>query len=314
MQKHRLGQSGVEITRICFGGNVFGWTADLTTSHAILDAYVGNGGNFIDTAEGYSAWAPGNHGGESESIIGSWLKLRECRDQVVLVSKGGAPKGDGPGLGALRPKAMRQALEHSLRRLRTDYLDVYLAHFDDPASPLEETVTSFHELVREGLIRAYGLSNYSADRIRAAITICDTRGLIRPVCLQPRYNLVERSYETDIEPLVIEAQLGVFTYSALAEGFLTGKYRLGDPLPDTPRAERIRIKYLNESGGRALQRLQVLALELHATDAQVAIAWVLGRPSVTAAITSARSVEQAMELIGAESVVLTNDQRRYLAG
>jgi aryl-alcohol dehydrogenase-like predicted oxidoreductase len=279
-----------------------------------LDVYVGNGGNFIDTAEGYSAWAPGNVGGESESIIGSWLKLRECRNQVVLVSKGGAPKGDGPSLGALRPKAIRQALEHSLRRLRTDYLDVYLAHFDDSETPLEETLATYHELVRDGLIRAYGFSNYSAERIRAAITTCDTLGLNRPVCVQPRYNLVERSYETDIEPLAIESQLGVFTYSALAEGFLTGKYRLGGPMPDTPRAERIRAKYLNESGGRALERLQSLAHELHATDAQVAIAWVLGRPSIAAAITSARSVEQAIELMGAEGVVLAPDQLKYLAG
>ncbi len=307
MQLRKLGRSGLEVTPIFLGGNVFGWTIDDATSFAVLDAYVEAGGNSIDTADVYSTWAPGHSGGESEAVIGRWLKARGNRDKVLIATKVGSPMGSGKQ--GLSRQHIFESVEDSLKRLQTDFIDLYQSHRDDEETPLEETLRAFDDLIRQGKVRAIGASNYSAPRLAEALQISEQHGLARYESLQPFYNLVGReSYERDLEPLVLEKQIGVIPYSSLASGFLTGKYQPGQPLPQTARAGGVQQRYMNEKGFKILKAVEEIARAHNATPSQVALAWLIARPSITAPIASATSVEQVHELIGAAELRLTHDE------
>jgi aryl-alcohol dehydrogenase-like predicted oxidoreductase len=297
MEQRRLGRSDLMVSPLCLGGNVFGWTADEATSFKVLDRFVGAGLNFIDTADVYSAWAPGNSGGESETIIGNWLKARRKRDEVVIATKVGWEKG-------LSAAHIRTAVEDSLRRLQTDRIDLYQSHKDDPKTPLEDTLGAYAELMRAGKVRAIGASNYSAARLREALSVSARDGLPRYESLQPEYNLYERAgYETELEPLCRENGLGVICYYSLASGFLTGKYRSEADFGRSVRGQRM-AKYLNERGRRILAALDEVAAQHRATPAQVALAWLIARPGLTAPIASATSVEQVDDLVAATRLSL----------
>jgi aryl-alcohol dehydrogenase-like predicted oxidoreductase len=302
MKMRKLGTSGLEVAPLAFGGNVFGWTIDEPTSFRLLDAFVAAGFNLIDTADVYSRWAHGNQGGESETIIGKWLKQSGMRDQVVLATKVGMELGpDQKGLS--RPYILR-AVEDSLTRLQTDRIDLYQSHKDDAETPLEETLGAFAELVRQGKVRAIGASNYSAKRLSEALRISKDSGLPSYQCLQPHYNMCERTgFEADLEPLCLELGLGVIPYYSLASGFLTGKYRSEADLAQSARGQGVK-KYLNDRGLRILAALDEVADRYASTPARVALAWLLARPSVTAPIASATSVKQLDELIGATQLEL----------
>lgn len=290
-----LGTSGLKVAELCLGGNVFGWTADEKASFAVLDAYVEAGGNFIDTADAYSRWVPGNTGGESEAIIGRWLAARDVRDQVVIATK----VGKLPERSGLSAATITAAVEDSLRRLGTDRIDLYYAHADDPTVPLEETLAAFDALVRAGKVRALGASNYAADRLAAALALARREGFAPFVAVQPEYNLVERGYERELAALVEREGLACVPYYGLARGFLTGKYRpdggAGEE-PASPRADDAR-RYLDRRGRRVLAVLDELAGVHGVAPAAVALAWLLARPTVCAAIASARSVHQLRELV-----------------
>jgi aryl-alcohol dehydrogenase-like predicted oxidoreductase len=298
MEKRRIGRSELVVAPLCFGGNVFGWTADEATSFALLDAFVAQGFDFIDTADVYSRWAPGNQGGESETIIGRWLKRSGKRDRVVIATKVGMEMG--PDRKGLSRRWIRQSVEDSLRRLQTDRIDLYQAHRDDPETPLEETLGAFAELIREGKVRAIGASNYGAARLAEALATSARAGLPRYESLQPEYNLYDRAgYEGELETLCREHQLGVIPYYSLASGFLTGKYRSPADAGKSPRGQDIAAKYLNERGRRILAALDAAAARHGATPAQVALAWLIARPGITAPIASATSLAQLEELAGA---------------
>lgn len=302
MQKRPLGRSGLEIAPLVFGGNVFGWTADRETSFRLLDAFVAAGFNAIDTAEAYSSWVPGNSGGESETIIGEWLQRSGKRGRVVIATKVGWHSGDTPGL--LTEANIIRGAEDSLRRLKTDVIDLYQSHADDPATPLEETLGAYARLIEQGKVRAIGASNYSAARLQAALGVSARTGLPRYESLQPPYNLVQRrDYEAELEPLVQREGLGVISYYGLASGFLTGKYRSQDDLAKSARGGGV-ARHLNAKGLSVLGKLDEISDKLGATPAQVALAWVMARPSVTAPIASATSVEQLDELAGAAGLAL----------
>jgi len=296
MQKRRLGHSGLEIAPLVFGGNVFGWTADQSTSFSLLDAFVAAGFNCIDTADVYSNFVPGHKGGESETVIGNWLQARGKRDDVILATKVGNPMG-GERRG-LSKRYIAQAVEDSLRRLQTDYIDLYQAHRDDPQTPLEETLEAFDALIKAGKVRAIGASNYTGARLGEALQ-AGGHGLPRFQSLQPLYNLYDRAgYETDLEPVCVASGLGVITYFSLASGFLTGKYRSKDDLKKSKRGSFVENK-LDARGLRILAALDEVSLELKSTPTRVALAWLLARPSVTAPIASATSLAQLDELIAA---------------
>lgn len=300
MQKRQLGQSGIDIAPIVFGGNVLGWTADKKRSFELLDHCVERGFNTVDTADVYSAFAPGYSGGESEDILGLWLTQRGRRDDIILMSKVGMLE-QRKGLSAVNIEA---AVEDSLRRLRTDYLDVYFAHIDDQDVPLEETLGAFGRLVEKGKVRALGASNYSAERTRQALAISEKTGLPRYEVLQPEYNLYDRAgFETDLAGLAEENTLGVVSYFALASGFLTGKYLRIEDLGDRPRAQFLK-RYFDERGQRVLQGLLAASAALQAKPAQIALAWLMARRGVTAPIVSATSIEQLDELLDAVNVVI----------
>ena len=302
METRKLGNSGLEIGPLAFGGNVFGWTIDEPTSFRLLDAFVAAGFNFIDTADVYSRWAPGNQGGESETIIGRWLQQGGRRDQVIIATKVGMEMG--PGRKGLSRAYILRAVEDSLRRLQTDHIDLYQSHKDDPETPLEETLGAFGDLIRQGKVRAIGASNYSAERLSEALRIADESGLPRYQCLQPHYNLCERAgFEEALEPVCLEAGLGVIPYYSLASGFLTGKYRSEADLARSARGQGVK-KYLNDRGLRILAALDEVSARYGSTPARVAIAWLLARPSVTAPIASATSVEQLDDLIEATRLEL----------
>jgi aryl-alcohol dehydrogenase-like predicted oxidoreductase len=308
MELRQLGHSGLRVARLSLGTNTFGWTTDEQASHAVLDAYVGGGGNFIDTADTYARWAPGNRGGESETVIGSWLAARKNRDSVVLATKVGGQMGDGPHDRGLSRRHILEGVEASLRRLRTDYIDLYQSHWDDPETPLDETLETYDRLVRDGKVRVIGASNHAASRLAEALGVSDRRGLVRYETVQPHYNPVNRAeYEQDLEPLCVERGLGVMTYYSLASGFLSGKYRPGQPLPTSPRAATVQQKYLNDRGFAVLSVLDEVAAAYGATVAQVALAWPMARPSVTAPIASATSPNQVRELLGAAELKLTSE-------
>jgi len=302
MEKRQLGRSDLRVPPLCLGGNVFGWTADKDMSFRLLDRALEAGLGFIDTAEVYSRWVPGHSGGESEAIIGEWLASRRCRDRVIIATKVGADMGDARK--GLAPARIRDAVEGSLQRLCTDRIDLYQAHYDDPNVALEDVLTTFGELITAGKVRAIGASNFTAPRLRAALDASSREGLPRLESFQPQYNLYERrEYETEFEPLCAEQGLGVICYFGLAKGFLTGKYRSSADLGLSPRGSGI-ADYLDQRGLRILAALDELAAEHRATPAQVALAWLIARPSITAPIASATSRSQLEDLIAAASLHL----------
>jgi aryl-alcohol dehydrogenase-like predicted oxidoreductase len=303
MQMRALGRSGLLVAPLALGGNVFGWTADEAASFAVLDAFVDDGFNLIDTADVYSRWVPGHAGGESEAMIGRWLKKSGKRHRVVLATKVGKDMGDGK-IG-LAPKYIRQAVEASLKRLQTDHIDLYQSHDDDASTPLEDTLGTYAELIRAGKVRAIGASNYTAARLKQALETSARLNLPRYESLQPLYNLVERpAYEDELEPLCRAEQVGVINYYALASGFLTGKYRSEADANKSPRGSGIVKKYLNERGRRVLDALDSAAAQHKATPAQVALAWQIARPGVTAPIASATSLAQWRDIAGAARLQL----------
>jgi aryl-alcohol dehydrogenase-like predicted oxidoreductase len=302
MRKRRLGRSGIEVAPFCFGGNVFGWTADEKTSFDLLDAFVGAGFDFVDTADAYSRWVPGHTGGESEAIIGRWMKARANRDKIIIATKVGADMGSGR---TMAPSYVRKAVEDSLKRLQTDRIDLYQTHWDDEKTPLEEVLSTYAELIKAGKVRAIGASNYSAARLREALDVSARKGLPRYETLQPQYNLMERKeYEAELGPLCRKEQIGVIPYYSLASGFLTGKYRSKDDAGKSPRGSGA-TKYLDERGLRVLSALDATAAERRATVAQVALAWLLAKPELAAPIASATSVAQLHELLGAAELELS---------
>jgi aryl-alcohol dehydrogenase-like predicted oxidoreductase len=304
MQLRPLGRSSLAVAPLAFGGNVFGWSADEQRSFELLDAFVDAGFNLIDTADVYSAWVPGNRGGESETIIGKWLKLSGKRDKVVIATKV-AKWGEHPGLS---PMNINQAVEGSLKRLQTDHIDLYQAHEDDATVPLHETLGAFAKLIEQGKVRVIGASNYGADRFGEALAVSASHGLPRYETLQPEYNLVNRgSYEKELEPLVIAENIGVINYYALASGFLSGKYRSEADLAKSAARSGAVQKYLSTHGLGVLAALDKVAGAHGATPAQVALAWLIARPSVTAPIASATSIAQLKELFGAVSLQLTRE-------
>jgi len=305
MQHRPLGRSPLSIAPLVFGGNVFGWSVDEARAFELLDAFVDGGGNLIDTADVYPAWVPGNHGGESETIIGKWLQKSGKRDRVLIATK--VAKWDRhPGLS---PINIRATVEGSLQRLKTDRIDLYFAHQDDASVPMHETLGEFARLIGEGKVRAIGASNFSADRTVEALALSKACGLPRYECLQPEYNLVARSdYETALEPLVREQELGVTCYYALASGFLSGKYRSAADLAKSSARGGAAKRFLNPHGLAVLAALDDIAATHKATPAQVALAWLIARPSVTAPIASATSVPQLQELLGAMQLDLGADE------
>jgi aryl-alcohol dehydrogenase-like predicted oxidoreductase len=304
----KIGSSDLEVSRLCLGGNVFGWTADRDTSFAVLDAYLAAGGNFVDTADSYFWRAPGNSGGESETIIGEWMASRGNRDAVVVATK----VGSWPERKGLSAKNIAEAVDDSLRRLRTDHIDLYYAHRDDPDTAQEETADAFDELVRAGKVRAIGASNFTAERLRSALEISARDGLAPYVALQPHYNLMEREeYENALAPLVSSEGLACMPYYALASGFLTGKYR-PDTHVDSQRVEAA-LAYLDDRGRAVLAVLDEIAAGHEVPVAAVALAWLADQPTVTAPIASARTPEQLAALLPMLDLQLTDDELRLLA-
>ena len=302
MKKRELERSGILVAPLALGGNVFGWTVDEPTAFGILDAFIDAGFSLIDTADVYSRWAPGNRGGESETIIDKWMRARGTREWVVLATKVGSEMG--PKKRGLSKEHILHAAEASLLRLKTDYIDLYQSHYDDPAAPIEETLAAYEQLIGEGKVRVIGASNFTADRLRQSLVTGGERGLPRYETLQPLYNLVERGeYERTLAPVVREEKLGVLPYYSLAGGFLTGKYRSADDLSKSVRGQGVR-KYLNERGLKILDALDRVAEDHHVTPASVAIAWLLTRPGVIAPIASATSVEQLGALIAGAKLEL----------
>jgi aryl-alcohol dehydrogenase-like predicted oxidoreductase len=310
MQKRRLGNSDIAVAPLAFGGNVFGWTADQNLSFRLLDAFVDAGFNLIDTADIYSQWAPGNNGGESETIIGKWLCRGSNRSRVIIATKVG--KEMGPDRKGLSKKHIFQAVEDSLKRLQTDYIDLYQSHADDPQTPLEETLEAFAQLIREGKVRAVGASNYDAKRLGQALRSSAAFGLPRYESLQPLYNLYDRlDFEKELEPLCREQGLGVLSYFSLASGFLTGKYRSEKDLEGSARAGMVK-KYLNDRGMRILDALDEVGRRHELTPAQVALAWLITRPGITAPIASATSPGQLRELVEATRATIDADSMQLL--
>jgi aryl-alcohol dehydrogenase-like predicted oxidoreductase len=303
LQKRALGQTGLEIAPLVLGGNVFGWTADEKTSFDLLDRFVDAGFNAIDTADAYSRWVPGNKGGESETIIGKWMKDRRSRDKVVVITKVGSDMGQGRK--DLSAAYIEKAVEDSLRRLQIEAIDLYLSHWPDPTTPYEETLGAYDRLIKAGKVRAIGASNLDAGQLRAALDMAKLRGLPRYEVLQPEYNLYDRaSYDGKLRELCMAEGLGVITYYSLASGFLSGKYRSQADLGKSARGSGVK-KYLDARGLRILGALDEVAARHDATPAEAALAWIIARPGVTAPIASATSLEQMESLIRSVSLKLT---------
>jgi aryl-alcohol dehydrogenase-like predicted oxidoreductase len=302
MKKRKLGHTDIEVSPLAFGGNVFGWTADEAMSFKLLDAFVDAGFNFIDTADVYSHWAPGNKGGESETIIGKWLQRSGRRDRVVIATKVG--KEMGPDRKGLSKSYILRAVDESLQRLQTDFIDLYQSHADDPQTPLEETLAAYDQLIKEGKVRVIGASNYDAKRLDLALKVSEQQGYPRYQCLQPLYNLYDRAdFEKELESLCRQQGLSVISYFSLASGFLTGKYRSAEDLTDRARADMVK-KYLDERGLRILAALDKVARQHELAPVKVALAWLIAQPSITAPIASATSLEQLQMLIDATAVEL----------
>ena len=310
MNYRALGRSGLRVSPICFGGNVFGWTADAATSFSLLDAWVDAGMNFVDTADVYSRWVPGHTGGESETIIGKWLERSGKRDKIVLATKVGKPMGDDKV--GLAPAYIRSAVEASLKRLQTDVIDLYQSHDDDATVPLADTLGAYAELIQAGKVRAIGASNFSAPRLAEALAVSAKLGLPRYESLQPLYNLVERpAYEAELEAVCVQNGLGVINFFALASGFLSGKYRSEADLGKSARGQGVK-KYLNPKGLAVLHALDAVSERLNATPAQVALAWQIARPGITAPIASATSLAQLEGLVAAARLTLDTDAIRAI--
>lgn len=303
MQLRALGRSSLRVAPLCLGGNVFGWTATEAASFAVLDALVSAGLNFIDTADVYSRWAPGHRGGESETVIGNWLKRGAKRKDLVIATKVGMEMApDRKGLSAAH---IVRSAEESLKRLQTDYIDLYFSHCDDASVPLEQTLGAYQKLIAQGKVRAIGASNYTAARLAEALEISRKTGLPRYEVLQPQYNLYTRSdYESALEPLCLKEQIGVVSYYALASGFLSGKYRTDADASKSVRGRVIVEKYLNGRGLRILNSLDDVGRRHDASAASVALAWQIARPSITAPIASATTVNQLSELVAATQLEL----------
>lgn len=309
MIKRRLGKSNLEIAPLVFGGNIFGWTADEPTSFKLLDAFVASGLNMIDTADVYSKWIPGNHGGESETIIGNWLAKRGGRDRVLIATKLGVEMG--PGEQGLSRAYIFREVERSLARLKTDYIDLYQAHKDDTETPMEETLAAFADLIKAGKVRVIGASNFKAGRLAEALQVSVKNGLPRYESLQPWYNLYDRAdFEGGLADLCRRENLGVVPYFSLASGFLTGKYRSEKDLEGRARGYRAK-NMLNDRGFRILKALDTVSAEIGATPAQISLAWLMAR-GVTAPIASATSLDQFKELLGATTLQLKPDSVRLL--
>ncbi len=299
----RIARTDLDVFPLCLGGNVFGWTANEQQSFGVLDSYLAAGGNFIDTADVYSAWVPGHTGGESETIIGRWMAARGTRSRMVIATK----VGMSTGLKGLSPLTIRTAVEASLRRLGVTSVDLYYAHADDPETPLEDSLRAFDALVKEGKVRYIGASNFTASRLAEALSISDRNGLARYVALQPHYNLMHRhDYEGELGALCTRETVGCVPYYGLAKGFLTGKYR-PDSNVDSPRAVGARA-YLDARGLRVLNALDDIAAARHTTVAAVSLAWLRAQPTVVAPIASARTISQLSELIPVTDVRLTHEE------
>lgn len=309
MKMRRLGTSNIQVAPLALGGNVFGWTADKNTSFSILDAFVDFGFNLIDTANIYSTWVPGNKGGESESIIGEWIKISGKRDQILIATKVGM---EMVGFKGLKKDQIFQSVEASLLRLQTDRIDLYQAHKDDLETPLEETLTAFDQLIRQGKVRAIGASNYEAERLHQALSISESLGITSFVSLQPYYNLYDRErFEKKSQALCVEKHLGILPYFPLAQGFLTGKYRLSQDLNKSLRGKSIE-RYLDDRGMRILDALDIISKQHHVVPAAIALAWLLQRKGVCAPLASVTSVKQLTELTKAPHIKLSSEEIRKL--
>jgi aryl-alcohol dehydrogenase-like predicted oxidoreductase len=302
LEHRKLGNSGLTIAPLVFGGNVFGWTVDEARSFELLDAFLAAGFNCVDTADVYSRWAPGNKGGESETILGNWMKQRGMRNKIVLATKIGNEMA--PDKKGLTKAYILRGVEDSLKRLQTDHIDLYQSHRDDMVTPVEETLEAYAQLIKQGKVRAIGASNFDVKRLSDSLAANKRLGLPRYETLQPHYNLYERAdFEAGLEALCLKEGVGVINYYALASGFLTGKYRSEADLGKSKRGSGIK-KYLNARGQRILQALDDVAKQHKATPAQISLAWLLARPSVTAPIASATSVAQLQEILKSTEIKL----------
>jgi len=311
MQKRKLGNSGIEVSPLAFGGNVFGWSVNESSAFTLLDAFTSADFNFIDTADMYSRWVPGNSGGESETIIGKWLRKSGKRDKVVIATKVGLDMGEGKK--GLSKTYILHAVEDSLKRLQTDYIDLYQSHTDDSSTPLEETFEAYSQLIKQGKVRAVGASNYTAERLAQSLKVSKAHDLPCYQSLQPHYNLYDRAdFEASLEPLCLKENIGVISYYSLASGFLSGKYRSEKDVSKSRARGQGVIKYLNSRGLRILDALDKIALHHHTTPASVALAWLMARKSVTAPIVSATSLKQLDELVASISLKLDEATLRQL--
>jgi aryl-alcohol dehydrogenase-like predicted oxidoreductase len=310
MNKRKLGKTGMEIAPLVFGGNIFGWTVDQSRTFQLLDAFAAAGFDAVDTADVYSKWVPGHTGGESEKMLGEWMKRSGNRKNVIVATKVGMDMGDGKK-GLSKSHILRSA-DESLRRLQTDYIDLYQSHIDDPDTPFEETLGAYAELIKQGKVRAIGASNYKADRLAAALETSRKTGLPAYQTLQPNYSLIERAeYENNLEPLCKKEGLGVINYFPLAGGFLTGKYRSESDVAGKARARNV-TKYLNERGFKIVGALDHVAGKYNATPARVSLAWLLARPSIRAPIVSATNLDQLKDLIASVELRLDQDSIEFL--
>jgi aryl-alcohol dehydrogenase-like predicted oxidoreductase len=301
MEKRSLGKSGIRVAPFAFGGNVFGWTVHESGSFELLDQFTGSGFNLIDTADVYSTWVRGNTGGESETIIGRWMKKRNNRKDVVIATKVGKPMG--PGKSGLSAKYIRLAVEDSLKRLQTDYIDLYQSHDDDLQTPIEETLSTYTDLIKEGKVHAIGASNFTADRLVKSLAISKSHSYARYETLQPAYNLYDRRIENDLQPICEKEEIGIISYYALASGFLTGKYRKEEDLNKSVRGKGIG-KYMDARGMNILSVLDAVSAKYQTSPAAVALAWLMTRPAVAAPIASATSLDQLKDLLKSVSIHL----------
>ena len=313
MNYRKLGRTGLKVSTICLGTMQWGWTTDKAQSFVVMDAFMDAGGNFIDTADMYSRWVEGNPGGVSESIIGEWMQNRKNRHQVVLATKVRGRMWEGPNGEGLSRKHIMHAVEESLRRLQTDYIDLYQIHWDDFETPIEETLQTLNDLVRQGKVRYIGASNLSAWRLMKSLSISDKHDWARYDSLQPHYNLAHRTeFERELKPLCESEEIGVIPYSPLAGGFLTGKYHLDTPPPDSARQESVKSKYFNEYGWRVLAAVERIADARGVQPLQIALAWLLNQPVITAPIIGANSIEQLMPSMEAVEIVLSDEEMALL--
>lgn len=314
MEYRRLGRTGLKVSPICLGTMQFGWTSDEAAAYEVLSRAVELGCNFLDTADIYSRWAENNPGGVSEQIIGRWMKASSVsRQEIILATKLGGQMGGQPTQRGLSRHHIFHAVENSLRRLQTDYIDLYQTHFPDEETPLDETLSALDDLVRSGKVRYIGCSNYPAWLLTKSLWISDVRRLVRFDSLQPHYNLVHRAeFERELQPLCLDQGIGVIPYSPLAAGFLTGKYRRDTPLPETARAQGVQKRYMNEQGFNAIDKLEEIGQTHDATIAQTAIAWVLANPAVTSAIIGANSIAQLEDTLKGAKVKLSAEEKAAL--